>query len=164
MAQYIFTSPDNLGVVLANNFLSVLNPVGSGMVHLALELAVTAYANQAVLVTNSMINKNITAASGGVLADPTKINRFNPNYPDPKAEIRTGNPTVTVPTGALPIGAFPPPIAPTTGSNATVTGTSPNAVGYVLYPGQGMVLGTAAGDVNELWSIVYVWQEFPLPA
>jgi hypothetical protein len=158
-AHYLYTISDVPGVVTANNFLSVMNPAGSGVTHIALMSTVSSYATGATSVPKSMVVWRITSHVAGVPISGALIARHQTNWPDPVTQVRVGNP-VTVPTTAAGplITSFPPVIATGPGVSNSIA-TSPAYATLVALPGEGFAFGTAAGDVDQVWSITYIWQE-----
>lgn len=153
---YTFSLNDAPGVVAANNFVSLFNPIGSGKSVAVFSATVSSYvAGGGNTSKNSMIGSRITAASGGSLQAASAINKARTSFANPVAEVRTGNPTVTV--GAN-IVAFPPPIGTDTASTSerivAVTGAA-----VILVPGEGIVFRTAAGDTDENFNIAFTWGE-----
>ena len=153
---YVYMINDVAGVVAANNFISLFNPVGSGVVFLGLQISVSTYATTVSATPTSLVSKRITAASGGTLISASTIPRFKTSLPDPKTVIRIGNPTVTV------VGLGFAPISPIISTGTGVSSSSaspPGNFAFVCSEGEGVVATTAAGNVNQIWNISVVWQE-----
>lgn len=155
---YSTSLSDVLGVVAANNFLSVFNPVGSGKTITMYNFIVAPWATAATSVTASMNVFRTTAASGGTLVAAANINKFSTAQANSIAEVRTGNPTVT--TSGLLLGGFPPAVT----SSATGVGPQPvvqlpSGSLFLLAPGQGVVMSTALGSVAQLWNLGFIWTE-----
>lgn len=140
-------------------FLSLFNPASSTRVLKVVASFIIPWAGAATTTTNSMETFRITAASGGVLTSGANINKFDTAAPDSLAEIRTGNPTVTV-TGST-FGGIPPAITSAgAGIGAASTITTPAGSIFILYPGQGVCMRqVVAGDVDQLWNLGYIWTE-----
>lgn len=156
---YLASVSDAPGVVAANNFLSVFNPVGSGKHIIGLGAVVSTYAVASASSANSMLAYRTTAASGGTQITAANVSRYDTTVANPVAEVRTGNPTVTTSGGAL-IG-FGPPIATGAGGGGVASPAITGAT-FIMHPGQGLVFATAAGDVNQRWNIQFTWSEYPL--
>lgn len=157
---YIVSLTDLPGVVAANNFVSVFNPVASGRNLYFLGMFISTYvASGASTTRNSMQGKQITAASGGTLITGA-ANIFKPvsTYPNNVSEVRTGNPTVTANATFL---NSPPPIGTSTGQyvHSVGLGASQNGGGLFFAPGEGFVLTTAAGNTSQTWNISVVFGE-----
>lgn len=142
------------GVVAANNYLSLFNPIGSGKtVVLGAEIVVP-WASAASATAVSMNSFRITAASGGTLQTPDK---FVTAAPASIAEVRKGNPTVT--TIGASLGGWPPAMTTAAaGGTAYVYSSAPGGA-LVLVPGEGIVLTTASGNTAQLWNLGFVWVE-----
>lgn len=150
---YLFSSPNTAGVALANNFVTLYNPVGSGK-NVILGGAVTSCITGAASnVTDAMtIFRFFGAPTGGVVQTPVK---FKTSYPNPVAEVRTGNPTVTVDG---PISMTPPALGTTIG--LLHVAMVPAGFGeFTLAPGEGLVLRTLTGDTDQRWNLSQVWGE-----
>ena len=151
----IFDAP---GVVAANNFLSVFNPVGSGKTFVFYQFVAFPYATGATSVTNSMNIFRTTAASAGTLVAAASINKFSTSQPNSVAEVRTGNPTTT--NGTIPIISVPPAItSAASGTSGTIDIVPPTGAVFTCAPGEGIVARTAAGNVNQLWDMGFTWSE-----
>lgn len=149
---------DTLGVVAANNFLSLFNPVASGKTITLYTVFVIPWATAAASVTVSMLLTRTSAASVGTLVSAANIGKFTTSSPNSVAEVRTGNPTVT--KVGLAIGSFPPAItAAAGGASPAISGTPPSGATFALMPGEGVVMSTASGSVGQLWNLGFVWAE-----
>lgn len=153
---YVYTLLDVPGVVAQNNYVSFFNPANSGKVMVALAGIVSTYAVNLAASPNSLATRRITGASGGSLVTASTVPRFQSVNPDPVVQVRTGNPTIT--GAGLPLSAFPPVISDKTGSPGTQTSPA-GAPSFVCLPGEGLVWNTAAGDVNQIWNITFLWGE-----
>jgi len=150
------------GVVAANNFMSLFNPVGSGRFVVIGGFFFSAYNIGATLEPSPMRGFRCNTATGGV-DQAANIVKYDNRYLPPASVVRTGNPTC-----ALDAAVFnsPPPMhsqdngAIGTGFVHTVE-PPPAAGGFFLLPGEGMVVRTAAGDVDQIWNITIVWGEGP---
>lgn len=158
---YIACIRDVPGVVAANNFLAAFNPVGSGKVHVALRGIVSSYSSGTTTVSQSMLNYRITASSGGTLLAANQIAKFRTDWPDASTEIRTGNPTVSILTGNAVLFPYPPVISVGAGESATSIDNPPGA-SFVMFPGQGILFRTEAGDIDQVWNVTYVWTELDI--
>lgn len=154
---YFHTIFDVPGVVASNNFMSIFNPSGSTKTVILYQAEIASYAGGATTVTTSMTANRITAASGGTQIAANNVNRFVTVDPNPAAEVRVGNPTVT--TTGLPLNAWVPPIATGTGTGSTAYTSTPPGAGFVCLPGQGIVFNTSAGNANQIWKINAIWAE-----
>jgi hypothetical protein len=156
---YIFSVTDAPGVIAANNFMTLVNPVGSGKTVIILGTFVSTYvATGASATRNSLQGMQATAVSGGSLASASAIGKFASSMPNAVAELRTGNPAAT--PGANLFNS-PPAIGVTASQFVhTVGGGASTASGpLTLAPGEGLVIRTAAGNVSQTWNISVVWGE-----
>lgn len=155
---YVFSIANVPGVALANNFVSLFNPLGSGKVLSLGGFFFSSTSAGAASETEPMRVFRITAASAGTLANnATDVAKFQTAYPTPVAQIRTANPTVTL---GAPFVNSPPVI--TVGSGGTGVHEVPLPAGlgaFTLAPGEGVVIRTALGDTDQRWNITSVWAE-----
>lgn len=158
MLFYFHTVADAPGVVAANTFMSVLNPVGSGKLVVFFQAEIKSYSVGASLAASSIHAHRISAASGGTQIAAANVSRFVTTWANPVAEVRVGNPTIT--QVGLVLNAWPPPIAPTeaTFGGGFSTSTPPGA-GFVCLPGEGLAFFTNSGDVDQRWNITPIWAE-----
>lgn len=156
LGVYIHDIHDIASTVAAKNFLSLFNPSGSGRQIVVVGVSISDYSVNSVTGSTSMEVWRTTAASAGTLVAAANVNRFVTTMANPLAEVRTGNPTVTL-AGTDPLVAFPP--AQGTGAQPpTVVSPTPGAA-FIILPGQGVVFVQNAGDVDERWNIQIVWAE-----
>lgn len=150
------------GVVAANNFMSIFNPAASGKIFIFYQFVCFPYAGAASTATANMNVHRVTAASGGSLRAASDINKFITSQANSVAEVRTGNPTVTI-LGTVPFLAIPPAITSAgSGVSATVNIIPPSGAVFHVLPGEGVVARTTAGDVDQLWSLGFTWGEAAL--
>ncbi len=154
---YLHWLSDVPGVVASNNFISVFNPLGSGKTIIFYLATAASYTVAAASTPNSMNIYRTTAASAGTLVAAASVGRFLTADPNPVAEVRFGNPTVTV--SGTSVQAFPPPISTGAGIGSTSSAASPSGASAIALPGQGIVFNTAAGDVDQVWNFGVVWAE-----
>jgi len=154
---YGFTLVDAPGVATANTYLSIFNPVGSGKVIALLGGSASSYVTSGGSTTkNSLLGSRITTATVGTLQAASAICEYKSSYNAPIAEVRTGNPTVTLGANFM---AVPPPVNPNTNSFTYVI-TPPEGTGaFTLVPGEGVAIRSAAGDTDQNWNINVVWAE-----
>lgn len=154
---YAFSADEIPGVVAANNFMSLFNPVGSGKTFIFFGAFISSAAAAASTVTAPMRGFRITTATAGTLQATSAIAEFVSAMPSPVAEVRTGNPTVTLGPGFF----NSPPVLPVTNSVTPVHavvfpgGTGP----FTLVAGEGVAFRTNSGDVDQRWNIGMIWGE-----
>lgn len=156
LGVYIHDIHDTPSTVAAKNFISLFNPSGSGKALVVVGVSVSDYSVNSVTGSTSMEVWRTTAASAGTLVAAANINRFITTMANPIAEVRTGNPTVTL-AGTDPLVAFAPAIG--TGAQPPVSVSPTPGAAFIILPGQGVVFVQNVGDVDERWNIQIVWAE-----
>lgn len=155
---YFHSLIDAPGVVAANNFMSIFNPVGSGKTVSFFSIAVDCFAGGASGTASSLVVDRISAASGGTLLAAANINKLITTEPNSTTEVRTGNPTVT--KVGVSLYSWPPPLSTGSGAGSSVVSAVPPSEGFYCLPGQGISFNTPAGNANQVWSIKATWAEF----
>jgi hypothetical protein len=156
---YSFDIADVAAVTGARNYLTIMNPSGSGKTLRVTAIVLSYYqvgdASTSVVAIRSY---RITAASAGTLAAASEINKFSTSFANTVAEIRYGNVTAT-PLAA--IVSTPPPIGAGKGSTPTIDGArfNPETGLIVLAQGEGMVIRCEAGDVDQRFNLGFRWAE-----
>ena len=153
---YLYSINDVPGVALANNFLSLFNPSGSGKVLSGLQLIVSTYSGSLTASPNSLLAKRITSATVGTLIAASTIARFRTASPDPVAQVRIANPTVG--GVGLAHSASAPVISTGAGQSSSAIQPPPGA-SFLYAPGEGAVITTASGDLDQVWNISILWSE-----
>lgn len=157
--SYLYSVDDVIGVVAANVYMSLFNPVGSGKVLYYLGSFISTYVTSGTSTTrDSMQGHAITASSGGTLVPASSYFKLDSTYPAATGVVRTGNPTVT--TGPN-IFNSPPPIGTTTSQYVHSVGSGLQQVGgpVAFRPGEGFALLTDVGNINQTWNLSIVWAE-----
>ena len=155
---YVWSGANFAGVVAANNFATLFNPVGSGKLISFGGAFVSMVTGAAASATAPMRGLRITAHSGGSLAGAASYGKFDSNYPTSIAEVRTGNPTITA-------GSFlwntPPAVTTGAGGGQFIhTVNVPPGVGpFTLREGEGVAVQTSVGDTDQVWNISFAWAE-----
>lgn len=155
---YVYALSDAPGTVAANAFVSIFNPVGSGKNLVFYRSVVLPYAADVTSVADSMDIFRITAASGGTLVAASAVPKFVTSQANTVAQVRTGNPTVTI-SGSTLLGTPPELTTSKSGSTGGTGSNIPTGAGFVCAPGEGLVAYTATGEVNQRWNIQFVWAE-----
>lgn len=156
---YLYSLDDVPGVVAANTFMTLFNPVGSGKKLYYLGAYISTYvASGASATRESMQGHAITAASGGTLVGAASIFKLDSTYGASAAEVRTGNPTITAGPNLF---NSPPAIGTTVGQYVHAVGSGLLPIGgpVTFRPGEGFCLMTDAGNVNQTWNLSIVWAE-----
>lgn len=156
---YVFSIANLAGVVAANTFVTVFNPVGSGKnVSFAAAFISTA-ATAASGATAPMRGYRIAAApTGGTVQAGSTIAKFNNASANTVVEVRTNNPTVTL---GPALWNTPPAVTGGVGGGQFVhmVDTPAGSPPFILAPGEGIALNTSAGDTDQVWNITVVWAE-----
>jgi hypothetical protein len=156
---YVWSAPAVPGVVAANNFLSLANPIGSGKTILVAGVFISSVIVGDIAATVDPLRGYMaTAVSGGTLQAASAIGKVRSTVPAPAGEIRTDNPAATL--GAAWFNS-PPVIGASKGSSPfvhQVPATIP-AGSITLLPGEGTVIRTESGDVDQRWNISIAWSE-----
>lgn len=155
---YVLSRADISGTVAALNFMTLLNPAGSGKVIVLGAVFLSSYSVGAATVTEPIRGHRISAHSGGTLADnATEVARFSTSQPVPVAQLRYGNPAVTL---GVPFFNSPPPVGQAAGTAFVHEVEVPaGAPPFLLLPGEGAVVRTAAGDIDQHFNITIAWSE-----
>lgn len=156
---YLYSLTDVPGVVAANNFMTLVNPVGSGKRFIYLGSYISTYVTGGASTTrNSMQLRQCGVASAGTVVAASNFVELDTTFPASVADVRTGNPTVTAGNN---IANSPPPIGTTTGQYVHAVGLGFGSVGggYVIRPGEGVVFQTAVGNTSQTWNISIGWAE-----
>jgi hypothetical protein len=157
--SYVASFPQVPGVVAANTYLTLFNPVGSSKTVLFGGAFISMVAGSAASTTAPMRGYRIAAApTGGTVASAASIGKFQTSQPNPAGEIRTGNPTVT-----LGAGLWNTPPAVTTGAGGGqfihIVSVPPGAGIFSLIAGEGIAINCSGGDVDQVWNVSVVWSE-----
>lgn len=158
--SYVYSTGAVPGVVAANNFISVFNPLGSGKTVSLGAAYISSFCVAADLTPAPMNGFRITAASGGTLqTNSTAVAKFQTTMVDSICEVRTGNPTVTL--GPQIFNANPVVAGGANGGSTPQNVAAAPAVfpPFTLAPGEGVVLRTASGLVATQWNMSIVWAE-----
>lgn len=159
-AAYTTLIEDVTSVNTANNYLSIFNPVGSGKILSFAQFVCFPYATAAQATTINMEVQRTSAASAGTLLAAANINKFDTTQANSIAEVRTGNPTVTL-VGTVPLIAVPPAL--TNAANGTSSPADiipPTGTLFICRPGEGVVVKQLAGaGTVQKWSLGFSWAE-----
>lgn len=153
---YVFSMDAVTNVATAYNYLSLFNPVGSGKVIIISGIFLSSTLLTSSSITASLRGWRTTAASGGTLQPDSAVGKGQSHIPDPAAQIRTGNPTVTL--GAALFNS-PSPIQDKAAPVHDV-GVGSLVSPFTLVPGEGIVLRSESGiGVGATWNMSIVWAE-----
>lgn len=157
---YFHALVDEAEIATSNNHLSVFNPAGSGKIAIALGFMASSYSLNTITTPSSLRAFRTSAASGGTQTTAANINRFATAFPNPVAEVRTGNPSTTNTNGTNPMIGIPMVVG-NGAQNGQIVSPTPGA-SFVFLPGEGIVFNTPTGDTDVRWDMQYIWAEKPL--
>ena len=156
---YVYSNAQVSGVVAANNYLSLANPVGSGRVITVAGVFISSVVVADIGVTvDPMRGWLATAISGGTLQLASTIGKVRSTMPTPVGEIRIGNPAATL--GGSWFNS--PPLIGASKASAPFVHQVPATIAsgtITLLPGEGTVLRTESGDVDQRWNLSIAWNE-----
>lgn len=155
---YVFSDHELPGVVAANNFIALTNPVGSGKIVVVAGVFVSSITVGAVISASPLRGHLATEVSGGTLESAASIAKIRSTMPTPVAQVRTDNPSATL--GAAWFNS--PALQATGASAATFIHQIPSTIpagSLTLLPGEGTVLRTESGDVDTRWNMSIAWSE-----
>lgn len=159
IGAYVYSQAEVAGVVAANNFMTLTNPVGSGRTLLFAGAFISSYivGDTAATIT-SMRGYRASAVSGGTLQAASTVGKFRTSASDPIGQIRTGGVTATLGTALF---NSPPFIGAAKGSSPFVHQVPVPAAGgpFTLMEGESLVMRTEAGDVDTRWNLSLAWAE-----
>lgn len=156
---YVFSAASLAGTVAANTFLTLYNPVASGKTVTFSAAFISTVAGAAASTTAPMRGYRISAApTGGTVQGAATIAKFNNTSPNTVAEVRLGNPTVT-----LGPALWNTPPAVTTGAGGGqfvhIVDTPAGSPPFILAQGEGIAINCNAGDTDQVWNLTIVWAE-----
>lgn len=152
--EYVYSDGSFAGVVAANNFLTLVNPIGLGRLINVTGAFFSSSSTGASSSTATMRGFRVSSVSGGTVKDVSTIGKFVTADPDPVGEIRIDNPTMTL--GAQLFNVPPP-----TGAAATSNPVTQIRTGgaFILAPGEGVGFKTNSGGTEQRWNISVTWIE-----
>lgn len=154
---YVFSENSVAGVALANNFVSLANPVGSGRVILLAGVFISQLTTGPVSATDPMRGYLATNVAGGTLQPASDIGKVRSTMPNAVGEVRLG------PTATLGAAWFNSPTLQATGASTSSfihqIPASTAAGSITLLPGEGTVLRTESGSTATLWNLSIAWSE-----
>jgi hypothetical protein len=148
---------DVAGTTGSNNFLSVLNPVGSGKIAIALGFSCSSYSLNSITTPSSLVAFRTSAHTGGTDVTAANVNRFLTSFANPVAQVKIGNPGTTNTNGTNPMIGIPPVVG-TGAQNGQTVAPTPGA-SFVFLPGEGIVFNVPTGDTDQRWDMQYIWAE-----
>lgn len=166
LGVYDFSIAAQIGVVTSNTFMTIFNPVSSTRVIIIGGVFISTSNSGSSGTTNPMRGWRFYGQpTGGTLEVSTGVSsvvtKLVNAYPDPVAELRINNPTVTLATAI-----FNTPSAVTNGVGGGTfvhqVEVPPAGGPFVLLPNEGIAINNAGGTANQVWNISIVWAEAPI--
>lgn len=156
---YVFSQDQHPGTIAAHNHVALINPTGSNKLIVIAGVFISSVIVADVDVTVSpMRGWFATGISGGTLQPASAIGKIRSSLPDPVGQIRVEGVTATL--GAPWFNS--PPLLGAAKQSAPFVHQIPAAVAagpITLQPGEGTVLRTEAGDVDQRWNLSIAWSE-----
>lgn len=155
---YVYSTSDVPGVVAANNYMVLYNPVGNTKNILPLTSQIASYISTGTFVGNHSIQVQVvTAVSGGSLQPTSSIVKAIGTYPTPTGQIFLGNPTLT--NGANLFSVPPATNASGGASTGALVGGAAGGGPLILTPGMGVAWLMAGGSTNMNLNFNIIWGE-----
>jgi hypothetical protein len=157
---YVYSRAQTPGVATANNFLALFNPLGSGRTLVVAGVFISSSIVGDIAATvDPMRGWLATGVSGGTLEAASAIGRVRSTMPTPAGQIYINNPAATL--GASWFNS--PPVLGVAKQASPFVHQIPAAVAagaITLLPGEGTVIRTETGDVDQRWNVSIAWNEF----
>lgn len=153
---YVFSLQRQDSLVAGKNFITMLNPAGSGKILTLGGFFVSYMATVASPAYPMRGYRTTTEPSGGTLHTVGQICKLDTQLPDSVAVIRSGNPTTTLGPAFFnsPVGTVKDTVSVVHDVDAPV-GFNP----FVIRPGEAVVLREDVGAVGHLWNVSILWRE-----
>lgn len=156
---YVYSRAQTPGVAAANNFLALFNPLGSGRT-----IVVAGVFLSSVIVGDIAASADpmrgwlASGISGGTLEAVSTIGKVRSTMPNPAGQIFINNPSATLAASWF----NSPPLLGTSKTASPFVHQIPASVAggpLTLLPGEGTVLRTESGDVEQRWNVSIAWSE-----
>lgn len=155
---YVYSISNIAGAAAGNNFISLFNPLLSGKTLLFAGAFISCAAAGSATATEPIRGyRSTTSTLGTLVVNATDVAKFQTTQPLSLAEIRTGNPTVTLGPALFNVPSATDGIVDPTTTH--VVAVPPGFGPFTLAAGEGIVLRTEAGDVDQRWNLSVVWGE-----
>ena len=139
-------------------YLSIFNPAASGKLLIVSGIFISSTLLTSSSITDSLRGFRITTCTGGTLVGASSIGKGQSHFPNPTAQIRTGNPTCTF--GAALFNS-PSPIQDKAAPVHDV-GVGSLVSPFTLTPSEGIAIHSDAGiGTGATWNLSIVWAEGP---
>lgn len=157
LPTFVFSMAELPGVVAANNYLTLYNPVGSGknLILGGVFLSTYAVGDIGATVVSMRGYRLASVPSGGTLAAASTYGKFVTSSAASVAEVRTGTVTATIDDALF----NSPPFIASAKASAPFVHQVPVPGLFLMVPGEGIVIRAEAGDVDQRWNISVAWAE-----
>lgn len=156
---YVYSRAQTAGVVAANNYLALFNPLGSGRSLVVAGVFISSSIVGDITATaDPMRGWLATLISGGTLEPASAIGKVRSTMPTPAGQIFINNPAATL--GASWFNS--PPVLGVAKQASPFVHQIPAAVAggpITLLPGEGTVIRTESGDTDQRWNVSIAWSE-----
>lgn len=157
---YVYSRAQNVGVVAAHNHLTLVNPAGSDLLVILGGVFISQTTIGAVSGAPPMRGHFCSDVSGGTAVNVADIGKTKSTLDDPVAEVRVNGVTVST----LGAAWFNSPSLETTGASSPafvhqIPTALPGSDAITLFPGEGTVFRTEAGDTDQRWNMSVGWVE-----
>lgn len=153
---YVFSLQRQDSLVAGKNFITILNPAGSGKILTLGGFFVSYMATVASPAYPMRGYRTTDQPSGGTLHVASEICKLDTQLPDSVAVIRSGNPSAALGPAFFnsPVGTVKDTVSGVHDVDAP-TGFNP----FVIRPGEAVVLREDVGAVGHLWNVSILWRE-----
>lgn len=156
---YVYSSAQLAGVAAANNYLALYNPPGNTRVLVVAGVFISSVIIGDITATvDPMRGWFATAISGGTQELVSTIGKVRSTMPTPTGQIFINNPNATRSASWF----NSPPVLGVAKQASPFVHQIPAAVAggpITLLPGEGTVIRTESGDVDQRWNVSIAWSE-----
>lgn len=154
--QYIFSLAKVTNSITPHNYLALFNPVNSSKTIYFISAKISSTLLTSSSVTDPLRGLRISSFSGGTVQSSSSVSKVRTQFPDPTAQVVTGNPTCTL---GSPFFNVPSPIRDKGAEFYSVDFLS-DSVGFTLEPGEGLVVRCLVGIGSAAtWNFDIRWGE-----
>lgn len=153
---YVFSLQRQDSLVAGKNFITLLNPAGSGKFLTLGAFFISYMATVAAPAYPMRGYRTANTPTGGTLNTVGQICKLDTQLPDSVAEIRSGDPSCTLGPAFFnsPVGTVKDTVSGVHDVDAPV-GFNP----FLVRPGEAVVLRQDIGAVGHLWNVSILWRE-----
>lgn len=154
---YVFSLQRQDSLVAGKNFITLLNPSGSGKILTVGAIFASYMATVASPAYPLRGYRTTNTPTGGTLHNQaTEVCKLDTALPDSIAVLRSNNPATTLGPAFFnsPVGTVKDTVSPVHDVDAP-TGFNP----FILRPGEAIVVRQDVGAVGHLWNLSILWRE-----